>query len=201
MSFFQDENEPFPIPTERASLELYKAAHANFAIGYTDLVPRDPKTGKLFFVKRAIEPQKGASWFIGGRITPGKTNGESAAEHLEKDTGIKAGPGRFQEVSHWTITHVTPSEGEEGPDVRHCQNTVLVIDLTPEEIQKLNEGKLSDEYDGESGKWFDPEKIDKTEFLPPVRQFFRDYFSHEVMMDAIHSQAVEEYRHHLDSKL
>ncbi len=195
MSFFPA-NEPFPTPAKRTSDELYNDAHANFAVGYTDVAPRDPQTGKFLFLKRVIPPTTGVPWFIGGRIIPGKTNAESAAAHLKDDTHIAASSDRFKEVSHWTITHVEPATASEKEHVRHCQNTVLTIDLTPAEIERLAQedaaGTLSEEYEPNSAEWFDPSTDDASRLQPPVRQFLRDYFSHEVMMTALHTMALEE---------
>lgn len=192
-TYFPPENGPLPAQGLHASQELYEDANRNFTIGYSDVVLRNPETGEFFFPTRAVEPEKDSIWFIGGRIAVGETTGESAARHVQDDTGLSIPSHRFSEVSHFGIAHTTEREGQE-PMFRHAQNTVLVAHLTPDEVEALNsvvsEGKLNSEYSG--GEWYNPETGNK-ELSGPLRQFLRDYFSHGVMMDAIHDQAEEEY--------
>lgn len=184
--FFPADEFPAPSPSH-APDDVYHGAHKYFQIGYTDVVLRNPATGEIFLPTRAIEPEKGSIWFVGGRTNAGETTQESAARHVEDDTGLSIAPGSFSEVSHFGIAHVTPR-------VRDAKNTVLVANLKPDEVSKLNstvsEGGLSKEY--ESGKWYDPKTV-KRETLPaPVRQFLRDYFDHQTMISALQDAAEEE---------
>ncbi|HUD10559.1 MAG TPA: hypothetical protein VMR28_02680 [Candidatus Saccharimonadales bacterium] len=163
MTHFPPKNQPLPIPDEPyVSQELYEAAHKNFAIGYTDVVLRDPESGKFFFPTRGVEPEKGKTWFIGGRIAVGDTIEQSAARHVKHDAGLVIPSSRFSDVSHFSIAHVTERPGREQL-VRHALNNVLVANLKPEEVQTLNDkvadNKMSKEYSG--GAWYNPELIRK----------------------------------------
>ena len=192
MTYFPPENGPLPVPPQRAPQQLYEDAHRNFTIGYSDVVLRNPDSGEFFFPVRDTEPEQGSDWFIGGRITVGETVEQSAARHVQHDTGLLIPAERFTDVSHFGIAHVTEREGQE-PLVRHAQNSVLVANLKPEEVEALNHvvagGKLSPEYSG--GEWYNPE-TDKKELPGPLKQFMRDLFGHEVMIDALHTMAIEE---------
>lgn len=196
MTHFPPTNAPLPTPEERAPQELYEEAHRNFTIGYSDVVLRDPETERFFFPTRGIEPEKGKTWFIGGRIAVGKTVEESAAQHVEHDTGLSIAAGRFTPVSHFSIAHVTDRQGQESL-VRHAQNNVLVANLKPNEVEALDatvaEGKLTSEYSG--GEWYDP-KTSKKELPAPLKQFLRDFFDHEVKMEALQTMAIEEDKAH-----
>jgi len=200
MTYFPPVNGPLPIPPQRAPQELYEEAHRNFTIGYSDVVLRNPESGEFFFPIRGIEPEKGSDWFIGGRIAVGETVEQSAARHVEHDTGLLIPSDRFTDVSHFGIAHVTEREGQ-GPLVRHAQNNVLVANLKPDEVEALNDivanGKLTPEYSG--GEWYDP-KTNKKELPGPIKQFMRDLFGHEVMMEALHAMALEEYEQRFGSK-
>ncbi len=190
MTYFPPQGNELPIPKRLAPYETYKAAHENFVIAYTDIVLRNPETDELFLPIRGIEPEKGKRWFVGGRMNLGETTGQSAARHVLHDTGLDIAPGMFAEVSHWDIAHA-------GSQTRHASNTVLVANLKPEEVARLDDTlaqeRLSAEYWG--GAWYDPNHEDPAILPDPVRQFLRDYFDHRVMINALHGMALAEDEH------
>ncbi len=193
MTYFSPADRPLPTPNRSwAPQDVYDAAHLYFPIVYNDVALRNMATGEFFFPTRAIEPERGSIWFIGGRAAMGRDLQHGAAEHVERDTKLLIAPGRFLEVSHFGISHVTEQPGGEVRG-RHAGNTVLVANLTEEEVEKLNitvaSGGLSAEYTGAG--WYDP-VTDRSRLSPPVQQFLRDYFDHTVMMNALHQSANEE---------
>jgi ADP-ribose pyrophosphatase YjhB (NUDIX family) len=189
MTYFPPENAPLPIPQEQASDALYQAAHENFVIAYTDLVVRNPQTNEFFFPVRGVEPEKGNLWFVGGRMEINETFGESAARHLKKDAGLEIDPSRFIDASHFGIGHVVERDNQD-PHVRHADNTVMLVNLKPDEVAAFNKVKLSGEY-AKGGVWYNPDKS-KEKLTGPVKQFLRDYFGYQVKMGALEDLAKEE---------
>jgi hypothetical protein len=49
---------------------------------------------------------------------------------------------------------------------------------------------MSSEYSG--GEWYDPQTDKRQELPDPLKQFLRDYFSHEVIMDGLYTMAIKE---------
>jgi ADP-ribose pyrophosphatase YjhB (NUDIX family) len=192
MTYFPAEKGQLPKADLRVPQALYDEAHRSFPIGYSDVVLRNPATGEFFFPIRDIEPRKGTEWFIGGRGAVGESVEQSAVRHVQHDTGLELTPDRFTDVSNFEIADIQEREGQED-HVRQAKDTVLVADLKPDEIEALNEtvkaGKLRAEYSG--GEWYDP-KTGKKDLPGPLKQFMRDFFSHQVMMGALQTMAEEE---------
>lgn len=196
MTYFPPKNGKLPVHPEWVPKAEFEAAHRNFVIGYADVALRDPATGRFFFPTRNIEPEKGSTWLIGGRMLPGESTQEGAARHVLRDTKLPIIPGRFVDVSDFGIAHVIELPDQE-PQGRHAKNTVLVANLKPDEVGALDtlvsERGLSKEYDG--GRWYDPETDDRDELPDPLKQFLRDYFDRQVMITGLHAMAREDDRH------
>lgn len=192
MALFPPERGDILPPDPYPPLEKYNAAHRDFVIAYTDVVPRNPQTGEYYFANREAEMRTGL-WFIGGRMIPGETVQQSAARHLKKDTKLVIPADRFDKASQFDIADVLPAKADEPPHSRHASNTVLVVNLYPDEIATLNrrgsEGGFSSEIS--HGQWFDP-NTDKSSLPGPVREFLRDHFQETVKMNTLHEMALEE---------
>lgn len=163
----------------------------------TDVALRDPDTGKLFLGNRQTEPQIGP-WFIGGRNPYELGASQSGAFHVKRDLGLEITPSRFKTVAVYTTTFpaASPNRQEHG---RSTQNAVTVVDLQPQELEKLNKnlsnGDVRDEYSG--GQWVDPAEISKSDSDYPdlLKQFVRDLNRYDASYAADWDAAIAEDKH------
>jgi|GEM_PF-1367062 len=186
-----------PMPHQHQNqldLELYQGVEANVQYGCTDVALRDPATGKIFLGTRQIEPQLGP-WFIGGRNVYDEGITDNAAHQIKQDLKLDIDPARFRHISTYSTTFPVAAPGREDHG-RHTLNATMNVDLLPEEVALLNknvhEENLKDEY--QTGKWYDPSEIAKkdSDFPFVVKQFVRDLHAHDLMMNALHEEALQE---------
>lgn len=181
-------------PIHRLPESLYEDVEKNIAYACTDVLLRDPSSGRFFLGDRQTEPQLGP-WLVGGRSQYGLGIGENAAKQVDQDLGLEVESGRFKNVATYSTDFPIASPGREDHG-RHTVNAVMMVDLTPEEVATLNAkivaGELRDEYSG--GSWYEPSNISdpKTDFPYAMKQLVRDVHRYDIAEEAILEEAYDE---------
>jgi len=181
-------------PIQRLDNELYANVERNIVYGCTDVAIRNPQTGEIFLGDRQTEPQIGP-WFVGGRNIYANGFDENAALQVKQDLGLDLPKWRFEYVTSYSTDF--PVASPQNPDHgRHTQNAVMLVDLSPQEVEELNRkvtsGEIRDEYS--NGGWHDPSEIvdRKSDYAYVLKQFVRDLRERELLHDAIRKEAEEE---------
>ncbi len=181
-------------PVERLPLDTYVDVEKNIVYGTADVAFRNRATGEIFLGARSVEPQQGP-WFVGGRLKYGKGIRDSAAEHVAHDLGLDLQPNRFENIAVYSTPFPVAGPDRENHG-RHTVNATMCVELSPEEVEKLNEhfadGSVRDEYSG--GAWYQPEEIagSDTDFPFAVKQFVRDLHDFDLKQRAVVEEAYAE---------
>lgn len=169
-------------PLKHLPTELYDDVERNIVYACTDVALRDLVTGDLFLGSRQTEPQIGP-WFVGGRDVYATGIRKNAALQVKHDLSMDFDETRFSLASTYSTDFPIAGPGREDHG-RHTQNAVMLVDLKPEEVSRLNQqvetGKIRDEYS--HGAWYKPSEIGKPEsdFPYVIKQFVRDLFTHDM---------------------
>lgn len=181
-------------PKDRLSESLYEDVEKNIAYGCTDVLVRDPVSGKFFLGDRQTEPQIGP-WLVGGRNQYGVGISENAAKQVEQDLGMEIDEVRFKNVAMYSTDFPIAAPGREEHG-RHTVNAVMMVDFTPDEVALLNSkiesSSIRDEYGG--GAWYTPSEIAEpnSDFPYALKQLVWDVYRYNVAEEAIAEEAYEE---------
>jgi hypothetical protein len=182
------------IPEGTLPDSIYKDVERNIVYACTDVALRNPSTGEIFLGTRQTEPQLGR-WLIGGRNQYDASVIDNASLQVKNDLGIDITPGRFKFISSYSTTFPIAAPGREDHG-RHTLNSVMLAELTDEEVQLLNEKiknhQISDEYSG--GGWFNPDKIAQkdSDFPDLLKSFIRDLRKYDRSYEQDWTEAIEE---------